>query len=94
MTGTSSAEEGVPRREFMAVDDLAVVHASARAAAADHGRVQALDAASRADLMSFLRELDGSDDPTPVPEPAGALAGLAAVAGLLARQRARVQTTR
>jgi DNA-binding beta-propeller fold protein YncE len=79
----------------MAVDDLAVVHAGARAEAHDHLRVQALDAGSRADLMSYLRELDGSDGPTPVPEPAAAFAALAAAAALSAlRRRARARHAR
>ena len=81
--------------EAMAIDDLSVVSASAHAAAHDHRRIAALDPGQREDLVAYLGQLDGTNDPTFVPEPAAGLALGAALATLAAlrRQRSRDRRT-
>jgi hypothetical protein len=80
--------------EAMAIDDLSVVTASARAAAHDHRRVVALDPDQQDDLVAFLGQLDGTDDPTFVPEPSAGLAIGAALATLTALRRRRARDLR
>ncbi len=75
--------------EAMAIDDLAVVNASNRAAAHDHRRIGALAPEPRADLLAYLGQLDGSDDPRFVPEPGAGLAFGAALVTLMGLRRHR-----
>jgi hypothetical protein len=85
---TNTIEIGIAH-DRIAIDDVAIVNASDAASIAPHGRVETLAAGDRADLLAFLRELDGSDDPTPVPEPGATLGALVALAGLVARSARR-----
>ena len=69
---TNSIAVAIP--DWVALDEVRVSHAGYRILAAAHRRVLNLPAGDRADLMQYLRELDGSDDtsggqatPTPVP---------------------------
>ncbi len=78
--------------DAMAIDDVAVVSTSARNAAHDHRRVGTLALEARADLLAYLGELDGSDDPTFVPEPGAGLglgAALTTLAGIRRRRASR-----
>jgi hypothetical protein len=83
---TNTIELSAPN-DRIAFDDLSVTNASDFAAAFAHRRVLALAAGDRNDLLQHLLELDGSDDPTPAPEPHAVLGALAALGALVVRAR-------
>jgi hypothetical protein len=85
--GTANTIEIGSANDHVAIDDVAIVNASDAASITVHARAASLAAGERADLVAYLLSLDGSDDPTPVPEPGAALGAAAALATLALRQR-------
>lgn len=86
--GTTNSIQLEPNNDRVAIDDVTVVNASDIASAATHGVVSTIASSARADLMQYLRELDGSDAVT-LPEIGDTLSAAAALATMALLRRLR-----
>jgi hypothetical protein len=87
-SGAANVIQLEPNNDRVAIDDITVVNASDTASAAIHGTVSTLASELRADLMQYLRELDGADAIS-LPEVGDTLGAGGAIASIALLRRLR-----